>query len=66
MEAPQVTYQTRSPDSNAYITYQVGLTHREWQTIKQLRRWANAGKQLAVIEFTEAGPCVREVGKREG
>lgn len=59
----QAPYQTRQSNPD---TYQVGLTHREWQAIKRLRQFAKIGKELALIEITKDGPCVREVGKREG
>jgi hypothetical protein len=58
-------YQTEKPDPNAFTTYQVSVTHREYQALKRLRHLAANGKQLALVEFTERGPCVREVGKRE-
>lgn len=54
------------PNPDAFTTYQVGLTHREWQAIKRLRQFAKIGKELALIEITKDGPRVREVGKLEG
>lgn len=59
METP-TTYQTQ-PNPDPYA-----LTYRERMVIKRLRQLAATGKELAVIEITKDGPCVREVGKREG